>query len=199
MKKEIYNSLKINELIANRWSPKSFMNKAIEIEKIHRFLEAARWAPSSYNEQPWRFIVGLQGKGTSYNKIFECLMEANRAWASSTPLLLVAIAKKTYSKTGKKNHSSEYDTGQAVANLTLQASTDGLHLHQMGGFDKNKIIESFNIPHDFSPQTVIAIGYLDTTHAIKNEEQQSAASKRNRKELQELVFQEKSNKETSIF
>ncbi|MEI6750207.1 MAG: nitroreductase family protein, partial [Bacteroidota bacterium] len=131
LSKEAPTTLSLHELIRKRWSPRAFAPTAVEPEKLQRIVEAARWAPSSSNLQPWIFVIGFSGDKT-YNAIFSTLVEFNQLWAITAPVLMLAIGKETNAK-GEPNGSYSYDVGQAVAYLTMQAMAEDLYVHQMGG------------------------------------------------------------------
>jgi nitroreductase len=179
------NSPELAPLVADRWSPKLFRDQNVEREKVVSLLEAARWAPSSYNEQPWRFVVGNKGHGLAYDKIFGVLEPVNQSWAQTAPVLIAVCAKKTLSRNGKKNNYAWYDTGQAVANLTMQAGTQGLYLRQIGGFFPSPLCNTLDVPEDFEPVVVLAIGYLSDEFTHLNGR---APENRMRRPLQELAF-----------
>lgn len=180
----------LHELIAKRYSPRAFSDKKIEQEKIISLLEAARWSPSSMNEQPWRFIVGAKGEGNTYDKIYDSLFESNQSWAKNAPVLILTVAKNNYEKNNHTNTHAEYDLGQAIANLTLQATALNLYVHQMGGFNSDKARELFNIPAEFKPMSVIAVGYLGDLEKLPEQFRSREKNKRERKRLSELVFDE---------
>ncbi len=189
MEKPAITTLDIHPVIKNRWSPRSFSDKAVSSEQLQRILEAARWAPSSFNEQPWRFIVGIKGDET-YNKLYDSLVEFNQIWAGNAPVLVLAIGKKTSAK-GEENSVYQYDVGQSMAYITLQAETEGLKSHQMGGFSKTKARNVFNIPEDFEPMVMSAIGYQDEPEKLKPNFASMEKQPRVRKALSELVFSER--------
>ncbi len=177
-------------LIAERWSPRAFDGRDVEKEKLQRIFEAARWAPSSSNEQPWRFIVGFKGDKT-YENIFSTLVEFNQLWAGSAPILFLAIAKTSSAKNPEKeNKAATYDLGQAMAYLTLQAMHEGLYVHQMGGFDAAKAAELFELPQDYKVVTANTIGYLGNPDLLHPNLQSMELSPRERKPTNELVFDE---------
>ncbi len=180
----------LHELIEKRYSPRAFSDKKIEEEKIISLLEAARWSPSSMNEQPWRFIVGIKGEGATYNKIYESLMEPNQVWAKNAPVFILTIAKNNYDRNNNSNTHAEYDLGQAIANLTFQATALNLYVHQMGGFNPEKAKELFNIPEGYRPMSVSAVGYLGSAEKLPETLQAREKAKRRRKDLSELVFDE---------
>lgn len=189
MEKPAITALDIHPVIKNRWSPRSFSDKAVSSEQLQRILEAARWAPSSFNEQPWRFIVGIKGDET-YSKLYDCLVEFNQIWAGNAPVLVLAIGKKTSAK-GEENTVYQYDVGQSMAYITLQAEAEGLKSHQMGGFSKTKARDLFNIPEDFNPMVMSAIGYQDEPEKLKPDFANMEKQPRARKPLSELVFSKK--------
>lgn len=179
----------VHEPILQRWSPRAFTDRTVSASDMKKLFEAARWAASSFNEQPWRFIVGRKGDPT-YNKIFESLATPNQAWANNAPVLMLSVGKKTFTQNGSPNHYALHDTGAATANLALQATTLGFHIHSMGGFDRDKIRAAFKIPEDFEIGAVTAIGYLGNVDALPDSFKAAETSARNRKPLSEFVFSE---------
>lgn len=184
----------INELIAKRYSPKFFSARKIDNQILIDLFEAARWAPSSRNEQPWKFILGVKNENLSYEKILNTLMIQNKQWAQSAPVLIMAIAKHKFDYKDSLNNHAFHDVGFAVANLTLQATANNLYLHQMGGFNAQAAKDSFQIPEGFDPVSVIAVGYIDHQENSKNIEEPL----RNRKEISEMVFEEKFGKSSQL-
>jgi len=177
----------VHTVIAQRWSPRAFADKPVSSEDLKKIFEAARWAASSFNEQPWRFIVGRKGDPT-YKKIFDTLVEFNQGWAKSAPLLILSAAKKTFSHNGSPNGYGVHDTGAATATLSLQATSLGLHTHGMAGFDKEKAREAFAIPEDFDIGAVTALGYLGDAETLPDGLKTQETSARTRKPLGEVVF-----------
>ena len=170
----------IHELLAGRWSPRAFSPRSIEPEKLAQLFEAARWAPSSYNAQPWAFIVATREDAEGYNRLLSTLVDANRQWAVQAPVLLLAVAKLDYSHVARPNRHALYDLGQAVADLTLQATALDLRIHQMGGFDPRSARELFAIPAGYEPAAVLALGYQEGPPADP--------AARTRKPLADFVF-----------
>ncbi|MEM9325324.1 MAG: nitroreductase family protein [Bacteroidota bacterium] len=170
----------ILELLQDRWSPRAFKPDPIPGEQIHQMLEAARWAASSYNAQPWRFIYAQQGT-PAFAKINDTLVPGNQAWAEKAPLLLLCAMKKDFDN-GKPNFHAMYDLGQAVANLSTQAQALGIALHQMAGLDRRKAAEVFQIPDTFEVITAIAAGYYGGDLSLLPERMQ-AAEERGRERL----------------
>lgn len=177
----------ILDVIKNRWSPRSFSDQPINQETLNRLFESVRWAPSAMNEQPWRFIVAQKGEPT-HLKIQEALMPGNQVWAKNAPVLIAIIVKKTFSRNGSINNSARHDLGLAIGNLSAQATSEGIGLHQMGGFHENVIDEAFGLNEDFEPVTVIAMGYHGNPDDLTENLKQRELAKRQRKPLNEFVY-----------
>lgn len=177
----------IAPLIAQRWSPRAFSDKPVSAADLTKIFNAARWAASSYNEQPWRFLVGRKGDAT-YQKIFDTLVEFNQGWAKSAPVLVLSAAKKTFSHNDTPNGYGMHDTGAATATLTLQTTALGMHAHGMAGFDKDKARAAFNIPDDFDIGAVTALGYIGDADTLPEGLKAQETSPRQRKPLEEVVF-----------
>lgn len=177
----------VDDLIRRRWSPRAYSEKEVTAEELKRLFEAARWAASSSNEQPWRFLVGRRGDET-YQKIFNALVEFNQSWAKTAPVLVLSVAKKSFTAKGTPNRHALHDTGAATANLTLQATADGLHSHSMAGFDPEQARASFGIPSDYEMGAVTAIGYFGDPAGLPEHLQKMEVSARQRKPLEEIVF-----------
>ncbi len=177
----------VDDLIRRRWSPRTYADKEVPAAELKRLFEAARWAASSSNEQPWRFLVGRRGDET-YQKIFNALVESNQSWAKSAPVLVLSVAKKVFTKNGKPNAYGMHDTGAASATLALQATADGLHTHSMAGFDREQARASFAIPSDYEIGAVTAIGYFGDPASLPEHLQKMEVSPRQRKPLEEFVF-----------
>ena len=178
----------LNDLLAQRWSPRAFSPRSVEPEKIVRLFEAARWSPSSMNEQPWRFVVATKDDAPVYDALYAILSEGNRQWADRAPVLVLAVAQSTFSKNGKPNRHFLFDLGQAVANLTVEAVYLNLAVHQMGGFDKESAREFFSLPPEFEPVVVLAVGYGDRPETLPEGLREREESMRSRRPLETLVF-----------
>ena len=187
MNKRAVTSIPINDLSAMRWSPRAFLEKAVEEEKIRAMFEAARWSASGGNEQPWRFILGLQ-QDASWKKLFASLDEGNQVWCRHVPVLILAVANTISSWDGNISGYYQYDTGQAVAHLSLEAMHQGLHVHQMGGFSVSRVREDFNIPADYAPMTIIAAGYLGDPDQLDEKLKKREQQDRQRRPLTAMVF-----------
>lgn len=188
MEKPANTNYPIHDLIKYRWSPVAFDSRLVEPEKIGSLLEAARWSASCYNEQPWRFIIATKDQVENYEKLLSCIVEANQIWAKNAPILLISVAKLNFSHNDKPNRHAFHDVGLAVGNLTLQAQSLGLFVHQMGGFLAEKTQEIYHIPQGFAPVAAIAIGYPGNINDLDPDLQKRQNSPRNRQPLDDLVF-----------
>lgn len=176
----------IHDLISERWSPRAFADRPVEEEKLHSVFEAARWAPSAANQQPWYFIVATREHADDHARLSATLWERNAIWAQDAPVLILTVAK-LYDRPGKEYYSF-YDTGMAVSNLLAQAVHLGLVTHQMGGFDAEKAIETLGIPPGHQPLTIMALGYPDTPDKLPEDLRERELAPRTRKLQEEFVF-----------
>lgn len=156
----------IADLMKQRWSPRSFSAKQVNDAQINSLLEAARWAPSSSNEQPWKYYYGVKGTD-GFDKILSCLSGGNQPWAKNASVLFIAATRKTTESKGQINDWAEHDLGLANMQLFLQATSMGIYAHPMAGFDKEKIIETLSLSDDITPICAIAIGYLDDADKLE--------------------------------
>jgi nitroreductase len=147
------------DLIEQRKSRRAYSSKKIGPEKIDSIFEAARWAPSSVNEQPWVYMYATKDQRVLWSKLVDTLVEGNRIWAEQAPLLVLSMVRKNFTRNDRPNGSANYDLGAANAFLSLQATQLGLNVHQMGGFDKQQAIDSLLIPDTHEPVVMLAIGY----------------------------------------
>jgi nitroreductase len=171
-----------------RWSPRSFSDREVSKADLAKVFEAARWAASSFNEQPWRFLVGTRNS-TAYKKIFDSLMPFNQQWAYAAPVLILGTAKTKFSHNETPNRVALFDLGAASSYLTLQAAALGLVAHQMGGFEADAARKAFAIPEDYTFGSVIALGYQDEPAALPNEQfLAQELAPRQRKTLKDFVF-----------
>ncbi len=198
MSKEAKTKFEIHPLLKQRWSPRAFSDKTVRKAQLQRLFEAARWAPSGMNEQPWRFIVGFKGDDT-YHNIYESLVEFNRLWARFAPVLVVSLGKKVYTGKEEINPSYNYDVGQAVAHLSFQAMNEGLYVHQMGGYDPAQIVSRFSVPAKYKPETVFAIGHIGESYMLHPNLKPMEEAGRERKGFDELVFTGKFGEPLNIF
>lgn len=191
VEKKAQTSAAIHELIARRWSPRAFdKSKPVSRGQVMALLEAARWAPSCYGDEPWRYLLWDRHRDpASWQKAFECLAEGNQVWVKNAPLLLASIAGSQFAHNGKPNRWAQHDTGAASANLVLQAVALGLAAHQMGGFDADKLRETFAIPAGYMPMAMIAVGYQADTDILEEEIKEREFAPRMRKPLGEEFFE----------
>ncbi len=183
----------INELLTRRWSARAFSTKPVEKAKLMSILEAARWAPSSRNEQPWRYIVFTNDNPDRLKEAQSVLMEIN-SYAKRAPILICAITKKNYTDNGVPNRLHFHDLGAANENMFLESFNQGLIMHEMGGFNVKKAKEVFKIPDDYEVGIMIAIGYQDTHDVLPEKIKEKAYKPRERKPLSEIVFLEEIGK-----
>ena len=176
------------DVIANRWSPRAFSARVPKAEILASLFEAARWAPSAFNEQPWRFLVATKEEPQAHATMLSCLVEANQAWAAKAPVLAVLVTKKTFSHNGKSNRWFHHDAGLALQNLLLQAVAEGLVGHPMAGFDRDRIREIYAVPDDFDPVTAIALGYPGDPQELDDELRSRELAPRERLPLEATVF-----------
>lgn len=178
----------IHELISRRRSIRAFSQQPVEQEKLFNLFEAARWALSSYNQQPWHFVLTTHDDSTAYHRLLSTLSERNASWAQNAPVLLLVVAQRMLDATGSPNKHAWLDVGFAVANLTLQATSLGLFVHQMGGFDAEKARTLFEIPEGYDPVNVIAIGYPDNPDELPPPLRDRQRAPRKRKSADNFVY-----------
>ena len=178
----------IQDLLKRRWSPRAFSDRLVEPDTLRSLLEAARWAPSSSNEQPWSFLVATKDDQAEYGRLLSCLVEGNSLWAQRAPVLMVSVARLSFEDEGKPNRHAFHDVGQAVANLSVQATALGLVVHQMAGFYPDKVRELYGIPKEFEPVAVIALGYPGDPESLPDKFRSRELAPRERKPLAEFVF-----------
>lgn len=180
-------SVAIHPLLRDRWSPRAFDLSPLPRAEVLALLEAARWAPSSGNGQPWRFVMIPRADAALFARALSCLNEGNSVWAQHAPLLLLAVAKLTRDN-GAPNRTALYDLGQAVAHLTVQAAALDLWVHQMAGFREDEARATFAIPAAHAPVTFIAVGHLGDDTALSEELRTRERTPRTRNALASFVF-----------
>ncbi len=173
--------------IKERWSARAFSTQLVKKEDVYAMIEAASYAPSSVNEQPWRFIIGFDPE--TLRLLQSSLTPSNYEWAQHAPLLIALISKRTHTKNGKENPYHQFDAGSAFAFLSLEATKRGLIAHSMGGFDKEMIRNTFNISDDFSVLLMIAVGYHGESSSL-SESQQAREFPGIRKNIEEIIIKE---------
>jgi len=179
----------IHPMIGGRRSTRAFASIPVEPETLASLMEAARWAPSCLNEQPWSFIVATKANKPDFDRLLGCLLEFNVEWAQHAPVLLLSVAKLTLESTGRLNRHAFHDVGQAIANLTFQATVSGLIVHQMAGFDVEKARREFSIPQGYEPVAAAAIGYPGNSAELPEKLRRRDEAPRKRKPLTTFVFE----------
>lgn len=159
-------------VIAARWSPYRFDSRPVEDDKLRLVLEAARWSASSFNEQPWSWIVARRQDSDAFATMIGCLMDANRPWASRAGVLICTVMRTHFGYNQKPNRVALHDLGAAATQMTLQATAIGLQVHQMAGINTAQIRGAYKIPEGYEPQTAIAIGYADTSAPESDDDQE---------------------------
>jgi nitroreductase len=187
MEKPAQTDYPIHELIARRWSPRVFADRPVEAETLCRLFEAARWAASSNNEQPWHFLVARKQDAAEFDRLLNCLKPGNIRWAKDAPVLMLSVAALNFEE-GEPNRHALHDVGQAAATLAIEATALGLFIHQMAGFLPDKAREVFAIPAGFEPVAAIAVGYPGDPARLPEDLQKREWNPRERKPIGAFVF-----------
>ena len=190
MQKSATTRVKIHDIIQERWSPRAFdSDKQVSHDDLLALLEAAHWAPSCFNDQPWRFVVCNKATDeTGWQNALTVLVEKNRLWARNAPLLILAVAMENFNHNGKPNRWAMYDTGAASVSMCLQATALGMSVHQMGGFDAEKARDVFNLPGDCTPMAMMAVGYQADVDVLDNDFKEAELAARTRAALNERFY-----------
>ncbi len=178
----------IHELLASRWSPYGLDPKPVPAEDLRSLFEAARWAPSSFNEQPWRYLVAVRQDEQAFADLLSCLVEFNREWARNASAVAIGLAALAFARNGKPNGTALHDLGAAAANLTLEATSRGLVVHQMAGIQPDRVRELYHVPDGFQPLTAIAIGYARDPADLPEAMRERDTATRTRRPQEEFVF-----------
>jgi len=191
LKKDAITSVPIHDLLARRWSPRAFDPKRpVSREQLKVLLEAGRWAPSCNGDEPWRYLIWDRGRDPQgWQKAYDCLNENNKKWVKNVPLLMLSCAGSTFEATGKPNRWTQHDTGAASVSMALQAVALGLIVHQMGGWDVDKARAAFDIPADYTPMAMIAVGYQTGPEILDEETKAKEMRPRARKPIAERFFE----------
>lgn len=190
MQKPAITQQAIHDLLANRWSGRAYdAAQSVSKEQVVSLLEAARWAPSCFGDQPWRYVVCNKADNIqAWQAAFDCLVPGNQSWAVDAPVLLLICADTLFSHNDKPNKWAAYDTGAATENLCLQATALGLMAHQMGGFDADKARTTFNVPERYQILAMVTVGYQAAVESLSGEVKERELAARSRKPLEELFF-----------
>jgi nitroreductase len=178
----------IHELLVERWSPYAFENRPVAEDDLRSLFEAARWAASSYNEQPWSYFVATREDPGEFGRILSCLEEGNQAWAKAAPVLVLSVVNHKFSRNNQDNRAAVHDLGLAAGNLLVEATSRGLSVHQMIGILPDKARELFQIPEHSEAWTAIAIGYKGDSSKLPDALKQRDLTPRQRKRLNQFVF-----------
>lgn len=191
MKKPAITQAPIHPLIARRWSGRAYdAAKPVTREQVISLLEAARWAPSCYGDQPWRFVVWNKGEdAAAWQRAFDGLAPGNQGWVRDAPLLMLVCADSLFSHNGQPSRWAQYDTGAAAENLCLQAGALGMMAHQMGGFDPDRLRREAGVPEQYIPMAMIAVGYAADPATFSAEVSERENAPRQRRELGVLFFE----------
>ncbi|QJX47354.1 nitroreductase family protein [Hymenobacter taeanensis] len=177
----------VQENIRKRWSPRSFANKPVDQEILNQVFEAASWAASAMNEQPWRYIYAHRSDEETFQKLVDCLLPGNQPWAKNAPVLILSLAKTHYDN-GTPNGAALHDVGMANANLITEATALDLYGHFMGGFDRAKTTEVFQLPEGLQPVVIIALGYMGEAELLEEPFLSREKAPRARKHHADIAF-----------
>jgi nitroreductase len=188
MKNPAPTEVPVHQIVRERWSPRAFSEQAVAPEVLHSLFEAARWAPSSSNLQPWAYIVGTKDDKENFEKVLSTLVEFNQGWAKNAPVLALSVAQVKNPKDGASNRWAFHDVGSASAQLTIEANSRGLYVHQMAGLDPEKARKVFQIPEGWEAVAAIAIGYPGDPATLPEKLRERELAPRARKPLSEFVM-----------
>lgn len=174
------------DIIAKRWSPRAFTDEIVSDEKLNSMFEAARWAASSNNEQPWEYYYAVKGTA-GWDKLFDGLTEGNQKWVKNATILMACIANKKFKRNGKDNPTAEHDLGLANSHIFLQAVAEGFYMHGMAGFEADKVVEALALPEDKKVVCMMAGGYLGNPEMLDEKNEKSETEPRSRKTISEFV------------
>jgi nitroreductase len=188
MHKRAPTDFPVHDFVAERWSPRAFSDKPVAPDVLQSLFEAARWAPSSSNEQPWAYIVAAKDDAENFAKLVSVLVPSNVTWAQHAPVLALAVAELAFAKSGAPNRNAQHDVGAASAWLTVEATSRGLFVHQMAGYDHDKARQVFGIPAGWEPIAAIAIGYPGDPDSLPHPLRDREGAPRTRKPISEFVM-----------
>jgi nitroreductase len=178
----------IHPLLAERWSPYAFADRPVAESDLRSLFEAARWAPSSYNEQPWSYLVARRETPDQFERLLSCLVEGNRVWAQRAPVVALGVVRLALARNGEPNRAARHDLGLASANLSAEATSRGLRVHQMIGILPERARELYGIPAGHEALTGLAIGYEAPAEVLPERLRERDLGARQRRALREFVF-----------
>ncbi len=188
----------ILQLLAERWSPCGFEDRPVPEADLRSLFEAARWAASSYNEQPWNYLLATKEDTVEYARLLSCLVEANQEWAKTAPVLVLAVVSLQFAKNQQDNRAAVHDLGLAAGNLLVEAMARGIFVHQMIGIDPDKAREIYQIPEHYEAWTALAIGYQADPDKLPAALKERDLTPRKRKPLEKFVFTGKWGKSSPL-
>lgn len=188
MNKKAATDYPIQPVLAERWSPYGFEDRPVAEADLRSLFEAARWAASSYNEQPWNYLVATKENPQEFGRLLSCLVEGNQAWAKAAPVLVLGVVSLRFSLNNKDNRAAVHDLGLASANLVVEATARGLSVHQMIGILPGKARELYQIPEHFEAWTGMVIGYKADPAKLPDTLKERDLATRQRKPLSQFVF-----------
>jgi nitroreductase len=178
----------VHDLIRRRWSARAFADRPVEPEKLRRIFEAARWAPSSFNAQPWSYLVATKDEPADYERMLGCLVEGNQKWAKSAPVLVISVAAHAFEHNGKPNRHAFHDVGAATAFLTIEATALGLFVHQMAGFSPEKVRDAYGVPATAESVAALALGYAGDPASLPDDLRKRELEPGKRKAIEQFVY-----------
>lgn len=199
MSKQAQTDYPIHEFVAERWSPYGFSDRPVDPADLRSLFEAVRWAPSSYNAQPWRYLLATADQRESFDRMLACLVEANQVWARHAPVLAIGLTATRFEHNGKSNKAAEHDLGLASATLSFEATARGLKVHQMIGIVPEKVQETYGVPDDVLPLTALAIGYPGSPDGLAPDVLERDRKPRERQPVAQFVFAGGWGRTASVF
>ena len=189
----------INDLLKRRWSPRAFADRDVDPAVLRRLFEAARWAASSYNGQPWSFVIATRGEAEAFQRVLSCFVEFNMGWAKNAPVIGISVAKLKFEHNGNPNRHAYHDVGQAMANLAIEAVANGLQLHQMAGILVDKARETLLIPEGYDPVAGFVLGYPGDPQTLPDQLRERELAPSERKTAASFVYDGQWGRKSPIF
>lgn len=201
MNKPAQTTYPIHDLLRQRWTQRAFSDRAIEVEKLRCLFEAARWAPSSFNEQPWRYIIATRDQRDEFDKMLSCLMDKNQRWirSSGVPFLMIVLSKKTFTYNGKPNRVHTHDIGLSMGNFLIQATAMDLFVCQLQGIHLRRVADLYLVPEDFEPAIGCAVGYPGELLRLPAEFHEREIQQRIRADFKDFVFEGTFGRSAKLF